>query len=90
MKNSYLGALQIHVIISDLEIYPDHVYERNIVSGKREGDQVSRMGSGGNFEEMYILVFVVEQAIMSLIPIRRRPPVSDVYSVLCSRSDNVV
>ena len=65
-----LCALQVHVIITDLEVYAEEVDERNVVStsGHETGTACT--------EHTYTSTFFVEHAIMSLIATRNSPPVS--------------
>jgi hypothetical protein len=71
---THLVALKIHKIVADLEKYPNQIHESYIVAkvGKVVDERCNKKRVNAHTS-----TFVVEQAIMSLIPIRRRPPVSE-------------
>ena len=71
--HGYLCALKIHEVIPDLEENTDEVDEGDIVSTRR---RLSRTCMNSEDGEAYVSMFSEEHAIMSLIPMRKRPPVS--------------
>ena len=71
-NETHFFALQIHQIVSDLEKHANQVDKGYIVS---EWPSVS-LATRKAWRKSDVSIFVVEQAIMSLIPIRRSPPVS--------------
>ena len=72
LEQTYFCALKVHVVIADLEVYSEEVYQRDIIA---EGPASQWHSTQRNISP-YTPVFVVPQAIISLIPILKRPPVS--------------
>jgi hypothetical protein len=70
---THRGALKVHKIITNLEIYTDKVDEGDIITLQTMCKDKSSRASEIH---TYISILVVLQAIISLIPMRKSPPVS--------------
>jgi hypothetical protein len=79
---THLSALKIHIVIPNLKVDADQVYQRDVVTGVEnvlEPHNIYKRCSSREQVEMdaYTSILVVEHAIMSLIAIRNKPPVSE-------------
>lgn len=68
----YRRTLKVHIIVADLVIDAEELYERNVVtSGAMLKDRLCALSSNA-----HISVFLVEHAIINFTATRNKPPVS--------------
>lgn len=72
--HAYLRTLKIHVVVTNLEVHSEEVHQRDVIAA---GSAVGSVQPEGRKFHPHMSVFVVPQAIISLIPILKRPPVSE-------------
>lgn len=83
-RMTHFCTVEVHEVVADLEIYSNEIYEGDIITTKTNIIKIPRSQEFGS--KSYTSTFVVAHAIINLIPIRSKPPVSSQKNY-CLRSE---